>query len=54
MNKQEILQLKVLALNAVAGDQIRATQVYDWLRQPTDDAGTPVPTPVVEVPQAIV
>jgi hypothetical protein len=41
MNKQEIMQMKVMSLQLTAGDLTRALPIYDWLRAKTDESGAP-------------
>lgn len=42
MNKQEILQLKVISLQHAQGNLTSGQAIYDWLREKTDDDGAPV------------
>lgn len=51
MRREEILQLKVLALQSAAGDQGIAQSIYDWLRERTDDNGTPLVPDVEPEPE---
>jgi hypothetical protein len=41
MNRQEILQLKAMALQAAAGNLAQGKSIYDWFREKTDDNGDP-------------
>jgi predicted proteasome-type protease len=41
MNRQEILQLKVMSLQAAAGNLAQGQAIYHWLKEKTDDDGNP-------------